>query len=129
MRDASFAQARTPKGSVKAPKVILSVNGYLQNFGCMQSRLMHISLYASKTRAVRTDEINNLGGEPSWGIAPANSFGSSALKIYGVGGHRILMRNKFHYNSSMEAGEQDFQKAVRDYELIFQRRFPMLKGD
>jgi glycine/D-amino acid oxidase-like deaminating enzyme len=38
------------------------------------------------------------------------------------------MRNKFHYNSSMEASERDVQKAVRDHERSFQRRFPMLKG-
>ena len=35
---------RTPEGSVKASKVILSVNGHLQSFGFMQSRLMHIFL-------------------------------------------------------------------------------------
>ena len=43
-------------------------------------------------------------------------------------GHRILMSNKFHYNSTMDAGGWDVQKAVRDHERSFQRRFPMLKG-
>ena len=80
------------------------------------------------TRAMSTVEVNNLGAEPSLGIAPANQFGSSVHKIYGVGGHRILMRYKFHYNSSIEAGERDVQKAVRDHERSFQRRFPMLNG-
>ena len=65
-------QARTPKDPVKASKVILSVNGYLQSFGFMQSSLMHIFLFASMTRAMSTVEVNNLGGEPSWGIVPAN---------------------------------------------------------
>ena len=127
-RTNGFWQARTPKGSVKASKVILSVNGHLQSFGFMRSRLMHIFLYASMTRAMSTDEVNKLGGEPSWGVAPANPFGSSVRKICGVGGHRILMRNKFHFNSSMEATERDVQKSVSDHERSFQRRFPMLKG-
>ena len=68
-------QAKIPKSSVKVSKVTLSVNGHLQSFGFMQSRLMHIFLYASMTRAMSTVEDNKLGGEPSWGIAPANPFG------------------------------------------------------
>jgi hypothetical protein len=71
----------TPKGSVKSSKVILSVNGHLQSFGFMQSGLMQIFLYASMTRGMSTVEVNKLGGEPSWGIAPANPFGSSVRKI------------------------------------------------
>ena len=115
-------QARTSKGSVKASKVILSVNGYLQSFGFMQSSLMHIFLFASMTRAMSTVEVNNLGGEPSWGIAPANQFGSSVHKIYGVGGHRILMRNKFHYNSSME-GREMFKKRYATMNVVFSCAF------
>jgi glycine/D-amino acid oxidase-like deaminating enzyme len=83
----------TPQGSVSASKVILSVNGHLQSFGFLKQRLMHIFLYASMTRALSVEEVRKLGGEPSWGVAPANPFGSSVRKISGVGGHRILMRN------------------------------------
>ena len=119
--------ARTPNGSVKASKVILSVNGHLQSFGFMQRRLMHIFLYASMTRALSSAEVRKLGGEPSWGVAPANPFGSSVRKISGVGGHRVLIRNKFHFNSSMEATERDVQRAVRGHDRSFQRRFLMLK--
>jgi glycine/D-amino acid oxidase-like deaminating enzyme len=38
----SIWKVNTPKGSVSAPKVILSVNGHLQNFGFLKRRLMHI---------------------------------------------------------------------------------------
>ena len=119
--------ARTPQGSVSAPKVILSVNGHLQSFGFLKRRLMHIFLYASMTRALSEAEMHKLGGEPSWGVAPANPFGSSVRKISGVGGHRILTRNKFHFSASLEASERDIQRAVRDHDHSFRRRFPMLK--
>jgi glycine/D-amino acid oxidase-like deaminating enzyme len=56
-----------------------------------------------------------------------NPFSSSVRKICGVGGHRILIRNKFHYNSKMVAGERDVQKVIRDHERSFKRRFPMLE--
>jgi len=121
-------KVNTPKGSVSAPKVILCVNGHLQSFGFLKRRLMHIFLYASMTRAMTTEEIRRLGGEPSWGVAPANPFGSSVRKICGVGGHRILMRNKFHFNSTMEASDRDIQRTERNHDRSFQRRFPMLKN-
>ena len=117
----------TPQGSVSASKVILSVNGHLQSFGFLKQRLMHIFLYASMIRALSVEEVRKLGGEPSWGVAPANPFGSSVRKISGVGGHRILMRNKFHFNATMEASDRDVRRAVRDRTRSFQRRFPMLK--
>ena len=41
--------ARTPKGSVTAPKVILGVNGLVQAFGHFRGRLMHVFTYASMT--------------------------------------------------------------------------------
>ena len=116
----------TPKGSVSASKVILSVNGHLNSFGFLKKRLMHIFLYASMTRALTKQEILKLGGEPSWGVAPANPFGSSVRKISGVGGDRIMVRNKFHFTSSLEASDRDVKRTVRDHDRSFQRRFPML---
>ena len=120
-------KAITPKGSVTAPKVILSVNGHLQSFGFLKNRLMHIFLYASMTRELSESEVRKLGGEPSWGAAPANPFGSSVRKICGTGGHRILVRNKFHFSSSLEASEHDIRKTVGGHDRSFQRRFPMLE--
>ena len=45
--------ARTPKGSVTAPKVILGVNGLVQEFGHFRGRLMHVFTYASMTAPFR----------------------------------------------------------------------------
>ena len=50
--------ATTPNGSIRANKVILAVNGLIENFGFYTRRLMHINLYASMTRALTIDEIN-----------------------------------------------------------------------
>ena len=120
-------KAITTKGSVTASKVILSVNGHLQSFGFLKNRLMHIFLYASMTRKLSDSEFRKLGGEPRWGLAPANPFGSSVRKIYGTGGHRILVRNKFQFSSSVEASELNIKRTVRDHDRSFQRRFPMLE--
>ena len=88
---------------------------------------MHIFLYASMTRELSESEVRKLGGEPSWGAAPANPFGSSVRKICGTGGHRILVRNKFHFSSSLEASEHDIKRTVGDHDRSFKRRFPMLE--
>ncbi len=119
---------KTPQGMVSVPKIILAVNGHLQSFGFLKRRLMHIFLYASMTRALTHEEIKRLGGEPNWEVVPADPFGSTVRRIHGVGGDRIIVRNKFDFNSSVEGTDKDVQTAARDHDRSFDARFPMLKG-
>ena len=39
----------TDKGQVQADRVVLAVNGHLQSFGFLPSRLLHVFTYASMT--------------------------------------------------------------------------------
>lgn len=120
-------QVKTPKGTVTTPKVILAVNGHVQSFGFFKQRLMHVFLYASMTRALTNEEVKRLGGEPIWECVPADPLGSTVRRISGIGGHRILMRNKFKYSASLEATEQSVQRAARHHDRSFIARFPMLR--
>jgi glycine/D-amino acid oxidase-like deaminating enzyme len=119
-------QVQTPKGVVSTPKVILAVNGHVQSFGFLKRRLMHIFLYASMTRPLTADEVKRLGGEATWDFVPADPLGSTMRRIFGSSGHRILIRNKFKYNASLEATEESVQQAARDHDRSFAARFPML---
>ncbi len=127
-RSGDVWQVKTPQGTVSTPKVILAVNGHVQSFGFFKQRLMHVFLYASMTRALTDDELKRLGGEPTWEAVPADPLGSTVRKIAGIGGHRILMRNKFKYSASVEASERSVQRAARDHDRSFAARYPMLKG-
>lgn len=120
--------ARTPKGEVRAPKVILAVNGHLNSFGMMRGRLMHVFTYASMSRALEPEEINRLGGEPIWGATPADPMGTTVRRISGQGGHRIVIRNRFTFDPSMHVSPERITHVARDHDAAFAARFPML-GD
>ncbi len=120
--------ARTPKGRVTAPKVVLAVNGHLNSFGKLRGRLMHVFTYASMTRALTPDEVKRLGGQPTWGATPSDPMGSTIRRISGLGGDRIVVRNRFTFDPSMEVSEARIARVGRDHDRSFAARFPMLKG-
>jgi glycine/D-amino acid oxidase-like deaminating enzyme len=120
--------ATTPKGQVTAPRVILAVNGHLNSFGYMPDRLMHVFTYASMTRALNPEETARLGGEPLWGLTPADPMGTTVRRISGAGGDRIIIRNRFTFHPSMEVNDARIASVARDHDRAFAARFPMLAG-
>lgn len=120
--------ARTPGGSVTAKKAILGVNGHANSFGQFRGRLMHIHLYGSMTRALTPEESRRLGGAPRWGVTPADPMGSTVRRISGTGGDRIIVRNRFSYDASMQVSAAKLARMARDHDRAFAARFPMLEG-
>lgn len=119
--------AKTTNGSIRANKVILAVNGLIENFGFYKRRLMHINLYASMTRELTMDEINRLGGLEAWAMTPADPLGSTVRRLNGVGGHRLLVRNRCTYDPTLTIPDDRLAKIAVDHDQSFYRRFPMLK--
>jgi glycine/D-amino acid oxidase-like deaminating enzyme len=117
----------TQSGSVNASKTILAVNGLVENFGFYRHRLMHINLYASMTRELSEQEVNQLGGESTWAFTPADPIGSSLRRISGTGGHRLLIRNRCTYEQNLKLPDDRLQHICADHDRSFYARFPMLK--
>ena len=120
--------ATTPAGRMTAPRVILAVNGHLNSFGFATGRLMHIFTYASMTRALASDEVRRLGGQAAWGVTPADPMGTTVRRISGTGGDRIVVRNRFTFDPSMEVDKARIARVARDHDRAFRARFPMLDG-
>ena len=120
-------KAKTSLGSISSPKVILAVNGLVERFGYFQNRLMTIFTYSSLTRELTSDESNILGGSQEWGLTSADAMGSSVRRISGMGGSRILVRNRWSYNPSMEASDSFMVSATKSHDESFKARFPMLE--
>ncbi|WP_299026116.1 FAD-binding oxidoreductase [uncultured Sulfitobacter sp.] len=120
--------ATTPTGTVTAPKVILAVNGHLNSFGFLKQRLMHVFTYASMTRALSDVEATKLGGQRVWGVTPADPMGTTVRRIPSPQGDRIIIRNRFTFNPSMEVDHKRIARVGRDHDRAFAARFPML-GD
>ena len=120
--------AKTPSGSVSAPKVILAVNGHLNSFGFLKNRLMHVFTYASMTRALAPEEVARFGGQPLWGLTPADPLGTTVRRIGGRGGDRIIIRNRFTMDPSLEVTARRIKSVARDHDRSFAARFPMFRG-
>lgn len=120
--------ATTPDGRVTAPRVILAVNGHAQSFGYFKRQLLHVFTYASMTRVLTAGEIARLGGRPEWGITPSDPMGTTVRRISGVGGDRIVIRNRFTCDPSMAVTAGRIASVAKDHDRAFVARFPHLKG-
>ncbi len=127
-RDQSAWVATTPHGTIKAPNVILTVNGHLESFGFFKRRLMHIFLFASMTRALSESEEQQLDGAPVWGFTPADPMGTTVRKVAGVGGTRLIIRNRVAWAPSRSINEKSVVDMGITHDRSFDARFPMLKG-
>ena len=119
-------EVRGKNGSVTAPRVILGVNGHLQSFGYSKRELMHVFTYSSMTRKMSADEISTLGGQPKWGITSADPMGTTVRRISSAEGHRIIVRNRVSFNSSMQVKDERLKVVGRTHDQSFSDRFPML---
>jgi glycine/D-amino acid oxidase-like deaminating enzyme len=113
----------TAKGSVTAPRLILTLNGHIESFGFFKHRLMHVFLYGSMTRRLTTEEVRTLGGEPAWALVPAAIMGSTVRRLHE---DRIVVRNSITWNPGMQASPRDIQRFGKVHEASFRARFPML---
>ena len=118
----------TPHGQVSSPRVILAVNGHLNSFGYAKSRLMHVFTYASMTRALTPQEIGKLGGNPVWGLTPADPVGTTVRRISGKGGDRLIIRNRFTFDPTLEVSPKRIAKIGHDHDASFLHRFPDLSN-
>lgn len=117
----------TAGGRIETGRIILATNGHLESFGFERGRLLHLFLSAMMTAPLDAEAEARLGGEPFWGITPADPTGTTMRRIVdGAGRTRIVTRAgiSFHQNMSISPGE--FRRAERLMRRKFAVRFPQL---
>ncbi|WP_424972879.1 NAD(P)/FAD-dependent oxidoreductase [Dinoroseobacter sp. S76] len=120
---------RTPKGSVSAARVILTVNGHLESFGFEAGRLMQIFLFATMTPELDADALRALGGQSRWGVTPSDPMGTTVRRIdTAQGGNRIVTRTCAVLRPDRETKPGDLNRARRVMQQKFDARFPALAG-
>jgi glycine/D-amino acid oxidase-like deaminating enzyme len=119
----------TPKATLTAGKVILTVNGHLQSFGFEQNRLMQLFLFAVMTKELSADELRLIGGQPRWGVTPSDPMGTTMRRIdTGQGGNRIIVRTCASLRPGMKASAADMRRAEVVMRRKFDQRFPQAAG-
>ncbi|GGE22397.1 oxidoreductase [Aureimonas endophytica] len=128
-REGKLWAARTPKGTVRAPKVILAVNGHIEDFGFFTGRLMHVFTYASMTKGIGADEAGaGRTGAPAWGLLPADPMGATVRKITADGQERVVIRTRFTFDPGIKVSPERVAKIAGEQRHSFDRRFPHLGG-
>ena len=128
-REGGLWAAKTPHGLVRAPRVILAVNGHIEEFGHFRGQLMHVFTYASMSAALRpgADGFMQTGAE-RWGVLPADPMGATLRKFGADGEARIVIRTRFTFDPSLQVSEGRVAKVAAEQRRSFDARFPGLKG-
>jgi len=127
-RSATSWTATSHRGSVTAPKVILAVNGHIEDFGHFKNRLLHVFTYASMTAAYSHDEFDRpVSGKDRWALLPADPMGATVRKITSNGLSRIVIRTKFTYDPSIQVTPMRVAAVAEEQRHSLDARFPELK--
>lgn len=121
----SRIQLHTPAGMIKARKLVLTNNAFAQEFGFFSGELLPVFTYAGLTRQLTENEQKRLGGDPDWGVIPADPFGSTVRR---TPDQRILVRNSFTFNPGGKSSPNAIGHAKKHIVNAFNARFPMLDG-
>lgn len=116
-------RAHSRRGSVSAPKVILGVNGHIDDFGYFRGRLMHIFTYASMTSRFSAKAT----GRDRWALLPADPMGATVRKVSGDGYSRIVIRTRFTYDWPVQVSEKRLAGIAAEQRASLDARFPDLK--
>lgn len=122
-------KAKSHSGVINAPKVILAVNGHIEDFGHFQGRLLHVFTYASMTAAYSNDEFERpVTGTAQWALLPADPMGATVRKITSNGLSRIVIRTKFTYDPSIQVTPKRVAAIAEEQRHSLDARFPELKS-
>ena len=115
---------KTPNGSVRAPKMILTVNACVEQFGFFKGRLLGFAAHCSLSRPLKAKEREALGGNEEWGLIPTYGFVGITMRL--TRDHRLLIRQNVHFKPGMNVSDAKRAQVKREHNRLFQQRFPML---
>ncbi len=128
-RDGGAWRLVTPKASVAASKVILTVNGHLESFGIERGRLIQLFLFAAMTPELDAEAQARLGEQSRWGITPSSPTGTTVRRIdRALGGNRVVARTCAVVKPNTRPTRTSLRRAARILQRKFDQRFPQLSG-
>ncbi|CDX53614.1 FAD dependent oxidoreductase [Mesorhizobium plurifarium] len=115
----------TPNGTIAAAKVIICTAGYLTRFGFFENRAIPLYTFASMTRQLTPAELAGVGNRQTYGLIPANSFGTTVRR---TADNRLFLRNVYAYATNFKTSTQDVMRARIHQQVAFDRRWPALSS-
>lgn len=115
---------QTPVGTIKTRRLLLTNNAFAKEFGFFSSELLPVFTYAGMTRQLTEEEQKSLGGDPYWGVIPADPFGTTMRR---TPDQRITIRNSFSFNPNGRSSDATRSCVKKHIVNAFNARFPMLE--
>ena len=120
-------KAKSHRGSVRAPKVILAVNGHIVDFGYFKDRLMQVFTYASMTAPFTDQQFKRPAtGCSRWALLPADPMGATVRKYTEAGLSRIVIRTRFTYDPDIQVSRRRVAAIAEGQRRSLDARFPEL---
>ena len=116
----------TPLGQVKAPHMLLAVNGFMASAKVKRKRVCPLTLTASMTRPLSDAEYASIGSPKAWGLLSAQAMGATVRLTQD---RRIMVRNTAEVWPKMNMSAQQLEKRKRMHLRGLKRRFPQLSDD
>jgi glycine/D-amino acid oxidase-like deaminating enzyme len=115
----------TKDGEIHAKNLILANNGFISEFGFYENSAIPVYTYASMTRRLTAEESARIGGRPTYGLIPAESFGTTIRR---TADNRLFVRNIYDYADGFHITEKQLDRARTSHQTSFDRRFPEISS-
>jgi len=116
---------RTSDGEIHAKNIILANNGFISEFGFYEKSAIPVYTYGSMTRRLTDEESAKIGGRATYGLIPAESFGTTVRR---TADNRLFIRNIYDYAEDFRTTEAQIARARRSHQTSFDRRFPAISS-
>jgi glycine/D-amino acid oxidase-like deaminating enzyme len=113
-------------GKINTKKIIFATNGFLKSLGIKSNYNFPITLTASMTRALTSDEFKSIGEPKEWGVLPVRPMGAT---IRMTKDKRILIRNTAEVHNPYKMSKSDLFKRSIFQKIGIKKRFPQLPDD
>ena len=116
---------KTPNGEIHTRNLILANNGFISEFGFYTNSAIPVYTYGSMTRRLTDAESKKIGGQATYGLIPADSFGSTVRR---TADNRLFIRNIYDYATNFRTTESQVERARKSHQMSFDRRFPEISS-
>ena len=111
---------------INSKKIIFATNGFLKSLGIKSNYNFPITLTASMTRALTSEEFKSIGEPKEWGVLPVKPMGAT---IRMTKDRRILIRNTAEVNNPFKMSKSNLDKRSINQKIGIKKRFPQLPDD
>lgn len=109
---------------ISTAKTLLCTNAFTPEFGYLRNRIVPVMTFASMTRPLSDSEMEAYGGQPDWGLTPADP-GGTTLRM--TQDRRLLVRNQYDFAGHFGAPDTDLDRVRAKHRASFDARYPQLE--